>query len=36
VTLAKESWTVPADYPYISTDTIVPLRAGETLSWKMR
>ena len=36
VTLVKESWTVPADYPYISGDTIVPLRAGETLTWKMR
>jgi dihydroorotase len=35
LTLAKETWTVPADYPYIATDTIVPLRAGETLSWKM-
>ena len=35
VTLVKESWTVPADYPYLSTDCIVPLRAGETLSWKM-
>ncbi len=35
ITLAKESWTVPADYPYISNDSIVPLRAGETLSWKM-
>ena len=36
VTLVKENWTVPADYPYITGDTIVPLRAGETLSWKMR
>lgn len=36
VTLAKENWIVPADYPYISGDSIVPLRAGETLSWKMR
>ena len=36
ITLAKEAWTVPADYPYLSTDSIVPLRAGETLSWKMR
>jgi dihydroorotase len=36
VTLVKEEWTVPAAYPYISGDTIVPLRAGETLSWKMR
>ena len=36
VTLVKESWTVPEDYPYLATDRIVPLRAGETLSWKMR
>ena len=36
VTLVKESWTVPDDYPYLATDRIVPLRAGETLSWKMR
>jgi len=35
VTLVKESWTVPAEYPYVSSDSIVPLRAGETLSWKM-
>ena len=35
VTLAREDWTVPATYPYLATDTIVPLRAGETLSWKM-
>ncbi|MBK7646892.1 MAG: dihydroorotase [Betaproteobacteria bacterium] len=35
VKLLKQDWIVPADYPYISTDTIVPLRAGETLSWKM-
>ena len=35
ITLAKENWTVPAEYPYIAADTIVPLRAGETLSWKM-
>lgn len=35
VTLIKEAWTVPADYPYIVGERIVPLRAGETLSWKM-
>jgi dihydroorotase len=35
ITLAKETWTVPASYPYVSTDDIVPLRAGESLSWKM-
>ena len=36
ITLVKENWTVPADYPYISADRIVPLRAGEIISWKMR
>ncbi|MEY4593128.1 MAG: hypothetical protein RIR18_2023 [Pseudomonadota bacterium] len=36
VTLHKETWTVPTDYPYLSGDCLVPLRAGETLSWKMR
>ncbi len=38
VTLVKESWTVPAAYDYQHFDTLdslVPLRAGETLSWKM-
>jgi dihydroorotase len=35
VTLHKEIWTVPTDYPYLSGDCLVPLRAGETLSWKM-
>ena len=35
VTLAKESWAVPADYPYAGGDTLVPLRAGESLSWNM-
>ena len=35
VTLAKEVWPVPMDYPYAGGDTLVPLRAGESLSWKM-
>ena len=35
ITLAKQMWTVPASYPYLSTDDIVPLRAGESLNWKM-
>jgi dihydroorotase len=35
VTLTKQDWIVPADYPYVGSDSIVPLRAGETLSWKM-
>lgn len=36
ITLVKEDWVVPASYPYLATDDIVPLRAGETLSWKLR
>jgi dihydroorotase len=36
LTLVREAWTVPADYAYVTGDRIVPLRAGETLSWKMR
>ncbi|MCH2219506.1 MAG: dihydroorotase, partial [Dechloromonas sp.] len=35
ITLAKQEWTVPGEYPYLATDSIVPLRAGETRSWKM-
>ncbi|MGE5491059.1 MAG: dihydroorotase [Actinomycetota bacterium] len=35
VTLVKESWPVPASYPYAGGDALVPLRSGETLSWKM-
>jgi dihydroorotase len=34
VTLAREPWTVPADYPF-GTGRVVPLRAGETVSWRM-
>ncbi|MFI4925854.1 MAG: dihydroorotase, partial [Vicinamibacteria bacterium] len=35
VTLRRESWTVPAEYP-CGGDTIVPLRAGETMRWRVR
>lgn len=35
VTLVKENWVAPAGYAYVQNDTLVPLRAGETLSWKM-
>lgn len=35
VVLSKEDWLAPASYPYAAGDTLVPLRAGETLSWKM-
>jgi dihydroorotase len=34
VTLVREAWTLPADYPY-GGDSLVPLRAGETLRWRV-
>lgn len=34
VTLAKESWQVPESYPY-DGDVLVPLRAGESIAWKV-
>lgn len=34
ITLVKESWQVPKEMPF-GSQTIVPLRAGETLRWKL-
>lgn len=34
VTLVKEPWDVPAEYP-MADETIVPLRAGESVHWKL-
>jgi dihydroorotase len=34
VTLVREPWTVPAEYP-LGRDAIVPLRAGEPVRWKV-
>jgi dihydroorotase len=34
VTLAREPWTVPADYAF-GSDIVVPLRAGETVRWRV-
>jgi len=34
LTLKKESWTVPTEYAF-GEDTLVPLRAGETVAWKL-
>ena len=34
VTLVREPWTVPAEYAY-GAETIVPLRAGETVRWRL-
>jgi dihydroorotase len=35
VTLERTEWTLPAEYPF-GDATIVPLRAGEKLQWKLR
>jgi len=34
IALVRESWTVPERYAY-GDDTLVPLRAGESLRWKL-
>ena len=34
VTLEKQEWTLPAELTYAGDDRLVPLRAGESLSWK--
>lgn len=33
--LTRETWTVPAAYDYLPDDPLVPLRAGEPLSWRL-
>ena len=35
ITLVKESWTVPAAQHYLANDTLVPLRASETVAWRL-
>ncbi|MFA7268106.1 MAG: dihydroorotase [Sterolibacterium sp.] len=36
ITLCKESWQVPASQPFIDGDPLVPLRAGETIAWRIK
>lgn len=35
ITLEKESWDVPATYP-LGDSQVVPIRAGEQISWKVK
>jgi dihydroorotase len=35
ITLVREAWTVPASQPLLANDPIVPLRAGETIGWRL-
>lgn len=36
ITLIKESTPVAAELPYVGSDTLVPLRAGETVGWRLQ
>ena len=35
ITLARESWEVPAGFDYLPGDPLVPLRGGEQVHWKL-
>jgi dihydroorotase len=35
LTLEQHDWLTPAAYAYASGDTLVPLRAGEWLRWRL-
>lgn len=35
VTLVREAWPVPAQIDYLPGDALVPLRAGETIAWRI-
>jgi dihydroorotase len=35
VTLARQEWTLPDTFEFANCDTLVPLRAGESLRWKL-
>ena len=35
LTLEKREWDVPAHYSYGAGATLTPLRAGETLGWRV-
>lgn len=35
ITLVKKETIVPAELPYLTDDSLVPLRAGETVAWQI-
>jgi dihydroorotase len=35
ITLQRQSWAVPESYGYLGGDPLVPLRAGESVAWKL-
>ncbi|MBV1774612.1 dihydroorotase [Burkholderiaceae bacterium DAT-1] len=36
ITLVRDAVTMPAELPYVGGDTLVPLRAGETVAWRLQ
>ncbi len=35
ITLVREAWQVPDNYPYLDNKTLTPLMAGQTLNWRV-
>lgn len=35
ITLTKDAWEVPSAYGYLGDDPLVPLRAGESVGWRL-
>jgi dihydroorotase len=36
ITLVKQDWQAPETLAYVAGDTLVPLRAGEAIAWKLQ
>ena len=36
ITLVEDAWAVPASQAFVEGDPLVPLRAGETVAWRLR
>jgi dihydroorotase len=35
LTLVRDAWQVPAQQPLLANDPLIPLRAGETIAWRL-
>ncbi len=35
ITLVRERWTAPVSQPMLDNDALIPLRAGETIAWRL-